>query len=51
MNGKKERWIYPDFCKGILIILVVVGHSIQFGLGKQYYSLGLYFENTVECYH
>lgn len=47
MNGKKERWIYPDFCKGILIILVVVGHSIQFGLGKQYYSLGLYFENTV----
>ena len=47
MNEKKKRWIYPDFCKGILIILVVIGHSIQFGLGKQYYSSGLYFENPI----
>ena len=47
MNKKKERWIYPDFCKGILIILVVVGHSIQFGLGKQYYNSGLYFANNI----
>lgn len=30
-----------------MIILVLVGHSIQFGLGNVYYSSGAYFDNFV----
>lgn len=30
---ENKRQIYPDVIKGIAIILVVIGHNIQFGSG------------------
>lgn len=43
---KKERNLYLDVLKAICIILVVVGHCIQYGSGKEY-SLGEFFENPI----
>ena len=34
-----------DIAKGIGIILVILGHSIQFGSGSKYISENLYFNN------
>ncbi len=42
----KERNIYLDLLKAINIILVVLGHCIQYGSGKDY-ALGTFFENPV----
>jgi len=30
MEESKERLSWPDFCKGIAIILVVIGHAIGY---------------------
>ena len=34
----KKRNLFIDFCKGILILLVLLGHSIQYARGKAYLS-------------
>lgn len=41
------RNLYIDCLKGVLIILVVLGHSIQFGGGTRLLELGLWKENPV----
>ena len=42
-----NRNITLDLSKGILITLVVVGHSIQYSLGEEWLTSNLYFENIV----
>lgn len=42
----KERNFYMDALKAINIILVVLGHCIQYGSGKEY-ALGAFFYNPV----
>ena len=37
MREKGERNHYLDFVKGVAIILVVFGHSLQYGSGKVFY--------------
>lgn len=44
MNEKNP---FIDFLKGIAIILVLVGHCIQYGSGATYLNNGLYWENAV----
>ena len=44
---EKQRNLYIDLVKGILIILVVLGHAIQFGNGKSYFDGGYYFDNPL----
>lgn len=34
MNTQKNRDLYPDIVKGIAVILMVVGHNIQYGAGQ-----------------
>lgn len=35
---ERERWI--DCAKGILIFLVILGHTIQYANGNEYYTRG-----------
>ena len=44
---EKQRNMFIDFVKGILIFLVVLGHAIQFGNGKSYSDNGLFFDNPL----
>lgn len=39
-----SRDSYWDFLKGVAIFLVLLGHSIQYGGGSQWYASGLYFD-------
>lgn len=41
----QKRDVYPDVIKGIAIILVLLGHSIQFGSGAEYLTEQMYFDN------
>lgn len=43
----KERNSYIDFVKGLAIILVIVGHSIQYGFGQAYLEEELFFDNWI----
>ena len=43
----KKRSPYIDIVKAILIILVVIGHSIQYGSGPTYIEKQLFFDNNV----
>lgn len=43
----KERDLTLDLAKGILIILVVLGHAIQYSYGIEYSQSELYFGNPV----
>lgn len=43
----KQRSIYLDAIKGLAIVLVVLGHSVQFGSGMEFYSLGLFFSDSL----
>lgn len=36
-----------DIIKGIAIILVVMGHCIQYGSGNDYYTSALFFEENI----
>lgn len=51
----KSRDLTLDLAKGILIILVVLGHAIQYSYGIEYSQSELYFENPVfrmiYCFH
>lgn len=44
-----------DVCKGLLTLLVVLGHCIQYGMGQEYRETGAYFDNylyrTIYCFH
>lgn len=44
---KKKRDVSLDIAKGILIFLVVWGHSIQFGFGYEYGEAGKYWHDYV----
>lgn len=44
MNMSK-RDVTLDFTKGVLILLVVLGHSIQYSFGPEYNSSKLFFSN------
>ena len=41
----KKRSPYLDIIKAILIILVIIGHSIQYGSGSTYLEKQLFFNN------
>lgn len=43
----KERDKYWDIIKGVAIILMVVGHSIEYGGGQLFRDSGAYYENRV----
>lgn len=43
----KKRDILWDVMKGIGIILVVAGHAIQYGSGREYLYANCYFENGI----
>lgn len=43
----KERDLTLDLAKGILIILVVLGHAVQYSYGIEYSQSDLYFDNPV----
>lgn len=43
----KARDIKIDFMKGILIFLVVLGHSIQYGSGVTFFSGECYFDDIL----
>ncbi|MFJ5759264.1 acyltransferase family protein [Neobacillus sp. NPDC093182] len=43
----KQRNKHIDLIKGIAIILVVIGHNIQYGSGYIFYSEELYFNNRL----
>lgn len=43
----KQRNKKIDFLKGILIILVVMGHTIQYGMGEAYFNQQSFFENRI----
>lgn len=47
MNVNKDREKVLDIAKGLGIILVVLGHSIQFGSGSDYANKTLFFSNPV----
>lgn len=48
MMAYEERNSYLDFVRGIAIILVVAGHSIQFGsTNENWITNRLYFDNTI----
>lgn len=42
----KKRNEYIDVIKGIAIVLVIIGHCIQYGSGNQFLSGGLFFEDN-----
>lgn len=42
-----DRLIYWDLLKGISIVLVVFGHSIQYGSGQAFYIKESFFEDVV----
>lgn len=43
----KKRNVLWDVMKGIGIILVVAGHAIQYGSGREYLHANCYFENGI----
>ena len=44
-ESKKLRNNVLDFAKGIAIILVIIGHCVQFGSGNEYCSNEFYLTN------
>ena len=44
---KRKRNVSLDIAKGILIFLVVWGHSIQMGFGYGYGEAGLYMQDVI----
>lgn len=43
----KSRSTYLDLIKACAIILVVIGHCIQYGSGSEYFLTELYFDNLI----
>ena len=46
-EGRMKRNDYIDFIKGIAILLVLVGHTIQYCYGADYFVQGTYFGNPI----
>lgn len=46
-QSRAERSVVIDFIRGIAIILVILGHNIQYGSGVSYYTNELYFDNVL----
>lgn len=50
-----KRSITIDSIKGILILLVVLGHALQYGFGADYLNLDLYYDDylfrAIYCFH
>lgn len=46
-QDKISRSNFVDFIKGYAILLVVLGHSIQYGNGTDYVLGGLFFDNII----
>ncbi len=44
---QQKRIDFLDIAKGIAIILVVIGHAIQFGSGSSYYASELYLDDLL----
>lgn len=44
---RKERNLYIDIIKAVSIILVIVGHCIQYGSGIEFLQGQLFFENPI----
>lgn len=44
---KTQRDPYWDIIKGFTILLVIIGHSIQYHNGETYYEQGLYWANPI----
>lgn len=42
-----KRSRYPDVVKGVAILLVVLGHNIQYGSGEDFYQQNMFFENKL----
>ena len=42
-----KRNDFIDFIKGVAILLVLVGHAIQYCYGEEYFSQGAYFSNPI----
>lgn len=47
MTLSKKRNNFFDIMKGVAIILVIIGHNIQFGSGLQFYETASYYENVI----
>jgi len=47
MQTTKQRNVLLDILKGITIILVVLGHSIQFGSGSNYLQYSAFYKNEL----
>lgn len=45
MNQQRDDFI--DFAKAVAIVLVVLGHSIQYGNGANYLTTGEFFDNQI----
>ena len=45
MNQQRDNFL--DFTKAVAIVLVVLGHSIQFGNGENYLARGDFFDNRI----
>lgn len=46
-NQNNERNAYIDFVKAVAIILVIVGHCIQYGSGNDVLSASTFFDDKV----
>lgn len=44
-EGNSSRNLKIDVIRGIAILLVILGHNIQYGSGNDFYQTGSYFEN------
>lgn len=47
MSKTKSRNLSVDFIRAFAILLVILGHSIQYGSGKAFVSDALYYENPL----
>lgn len=47
---QKKRNLFLDFAKAFAVILVVIGHCIQFGAGTNYLKEELFFDNIIFKY-
>jgi len=54
-RAEQSRSILIDFIRGIAIVLVVLGHNIQYGSGNDFFSTNAYFGNwlfkLIYCFH
>ena len=47
LSAKQSRNVFIDIIKAFAIILVVIGHCIQYGAGKNFLQEKLFFDNNI----